>query len=529
MKFNILLIFFIFFYHCYNIHAVLVTHENENFVDKILESYSTSPSKELFKVYHFLFKKEYNLNSEEGILRYRAFKDNLKQIKEVNDRNLSYKFGIGPYSDMTDEEFKSKILINPSLIEQTAHLKSSNIFLENNEIQDNIDWRQYFRFVPNQGNCGSSYSFSSTSALEATYKIQYGDDLALSQQYLVDCDPTQSGCGGGDPQRSLIYIQNNGVPFLNDYPYVGAKQTCKANIPLNKIVQYYEACHASGIKCSYESWLALLSRGPIIASVDSSLLQNYKSGILINMCTSSYKTNFFVVVVGIGNDNDGLGHYLIARYSGGSSWGELGYFRIRVDHLSDTCGLTANGSRPVIQKVDVPIPIPPTPRCPRIYSECSGGGNSLDICQSTTNFNGMIAKGMSIGDYISRIIFYPFINCFSGSSSSSLYTGDNLCTTKTLNSAYIDDLSNPPDGCVWLFDNYCQTGRKLELCESNPDLSSVNFSMAVASFKLGIGVKSIILRPEINYRGSGINYSSSSVSIFMGALDKNAKSIILNK
>jgi hypothetical protein len=39
--------------------------------DTILNKYMDKSPKELFKVYHMLFKKEYELNSETGLQRYR--------------------------------------------------------------------------------------------------------------------------------------------------------------------------------------------------------------------------------------------------------------------------------------------------------------------------------------------------------------------------------------------------------------------------------------------------------------------------
>ncbi len=68
---------------------------------KILDYYSEGSPKELFKVWHFLNKKEYDLNSEYSLTRYKKFKDNLKLIKAHSNKNLPYKLGLNEFSDLS--------------------------------------------------------------------------------------------------------------------------------------------------------------------------------------------------------------------------------------------------------------------------------------------------------------------------------------------------------------------------------------------------------------------------------------------
>ncbi len=44
-------------------------------------------------------------------MRYKIFKQNLKYIEETNAKNLSFILGIGPFTDLTKEEFKEKYLM----------------------------------------------------------------------------------------------------------------------------------------------------------------------------------------------------------------------------------------------------------------------------------------------------------------------------------------------------------------------------------------------------------------------------------
>ena len=43
-------------------------------VNEILDSMEGKPQKEIFKVFHYLYEKKYNINSEEALKRYRIFK-----------------------------------------------------------------------------------------------------------------------------------------------------------------------------------------------------------------------------------------------------------------------------------------------------------------------------------------------------------------------------------------------------------------------------------------------------------------------
>lgn len=59
----------------------------------------------LFEAFHSFYKKTYQLNSEEGIKRYKIFQNNLRHIKDENSKKDSFKLGITKFTDITYEEF----------------------------------------------------------------------------------------------------------------------------------------------------------------------------------------------------------------------------------------------------------------------------------------------------------------------------------------------------------------------------------------------------------------------------------------
>jgi len=97
-------------------------------------------------------------------------------------------------STWTHEEYK-KILtlqIPENLVEMPTVLDTVNVPTE-------IDWRTKGAVNPvkNQGQCGSCWAFSATSAIEGHHQIQSGTLISLAEQELVDCDTQCAGCNGG--------------------------------------------------------------------------------------------------------------------------------------------------------------------------------------------------------------------------------------------------------------------------------------------------------------------------------------------
>jgi len=88
----------------------IIENANNDIRDTIMVSFKDKPKKELFKIFHFLFQKKYNLDSEEGINKYKIFKNNLKFIENQNKIQKSYQLGITEFTDLTANEFREAYL-----------------------------------------------------------------------------------------------------------------------------------------------------------------------------------------------------------------------------------------------------------------------------------------------------------------------------------------------------------------------------------------------------------------------------------
>lgn len=60
-----------------------------------------------------------------------------------------------------------------------------------------MNWKNTKIGVADQKKCASCYAFAATTALEILFNLN--SRQALSQQDIIDCDPDQSGCDGGNP------------------------------------------------------------------------------------------------------------------------------------------------------------------------------------------------------------------------------------------------------------------------------------------------------------------------------------------
>ena len=207
---------------------------------------------------------------------------------------------------------------------------------------DAYDWRDYGRVSPVKVQ-GSCLAFSIIANLEGLYYAKKGVMKTFSEQMLVDCDTSDSGCNGGLMQYAFTWLKKNGIMLDSDYPYTGTKGTCKSD------KSKYVDMSVTGYKklgSSWSTWSAvdedevkdfLYETGPLAIALNANPLQTYVSGILdltSSQCPSS-GINHAVTLVGYGTE-DSVAYWII-KNSWGTSWGEKGYFRIR--RGKGTCGV----------------------------------------------------------------------------------------------------------------------------------------------------------------------------------------------
>ena len=287
------------------------------------------------------YQKKYE-SINEFLARYEVFRRNV--MDTFKEENSLYRTGITKFSDLTKQEF-AKIYLNLNYDAMAMANFEPTIVKISNAAPAAYDWRDYGRVSPvkDQGSCGSCWAFSTVANLEGLYYAKKGVMKTFSEQMLVDCDTSDSGCNGGLMEYAFTWLKKNGVMLDSDYPYKGTKQTCKSD------KSKYVDMTVTGYKklgSSWSTWSAvdedevkefLYETGPLAIALNADPLQTYSSGILDKTSTQCPTSgiNHAVTLVGYGVQNGT--NYWIVKNSWGRSWGESGYFRIR--RGNGTCGV----------------------------------------------------------------------------------------------------------------------------------------------------------------------------------------------
>lgn len=310
---------------------------------KILDQFEHQPAKEIFKVWHFIHQKTYNINSEEALNRYKIFKENMKYIKETNSAQSSFKLGYGPFADMTFEEFKKiysvDLGVNPKLqFEQSDDYNSKFLMEETSKSPDMSntnseyvqDWSQLYDGARTQGVCGACWAFAEAGTIEGRLAQRDRTFRPLSAQQLVSCDQNQTGCNGGWASKTGMYSQQVGLVDDRSYPYTSQSSynsgTCNNSIVYSKYryrIQGSRYCDVmSNSRCLSGEWESSLLKGPIYAVIYMTRdFMLFRSGILDSQCSGN--SDHAVIATNVTPDT------IKIRNSFGPNWGESGYARVR--------------------------------------------------------------------------------------------------------------------------------------------------------------------------------------------------------
>ncbi len=406
--------------------------------------------------------------------------------------------------------------------------------------QIKVDWTSKMNPTRDQLFCGSCWAFSTIAAIEGNYNIRFGNSPVFSEQELVDCSEKNYDCLGGFPERALDYIKENGIAYGNEYPYISGymnqKDVCKSSTTgRNMIIEDYEYCPLE--TCTKTQLYSMLQKGPVTVLVDADggtesarLFKLYTEGIIENMpCT---KPTHAVVLVG--SDYDDRGQYLIGRNSWGAGWGDKGNFKIRAYSFDKTCFMESFGVLPIIKNSSNPIRPPVVQGCLKFYSECGFKGKVKEICENTPiieNFS--LITGFEIGKFKNVKIYTSDQNCkgthyILDQSNACFQTNGLPNLVNNVKSIIVDD-QKPPSGCIWVYDQNCFSGNKLEICANVPDLNASNFGNRISSINFGPNIADITIYLDAYYQGSYTSIQREITGMADTWIDKDIESIKITK
>ncbi|XP_068479999.1 pro-cathepsin H-like isoform X2 [Phaseolus vulgaris] len=285
------------------------------------------------------FRKTYR-NEEEMKQRYDIFSQNLRFIRSINKKRLSYTLAVNHFADWTWEEFKRHRL---GAAQNCSATHKGNHKLTDAVLPPTKDWREekIVSLVKDQGSCGSCWTFSTTGALEAAYAQAHGKSISLSEQQLVDCagDFNNFGCNGGLPSQAFEYIKyNGGLETEEAYPYTGKDGVCKFSAE-NVGIQVLDSVNITlGAEDELKHAVAFVRPVSVAFQVVSGF-RFYEKGVYTSdSCGSTpLDVNHAVLAVGYGVEN-GVPYWLI-KNSWGANWGDSGYFKMELGKNMWCCNL----------------------------------------------------------------------------------------------------------------------------------------------------------------------------------------------
>jgi cathepsin L len=221
------------------------------------------------------------------------------------------------------------------------------------------DWRAHGAVTPvkNEGGCDASWAFAVTGLVEGDHFIRAGTLIDLSEQELVDCTRSGSGCGGGSPIDALrTLIAKGGLAKEAAYPYTARAGMCRASTAVATIPGAGRV--PPGDEVSLKGYV---DQGPVLALIDASLpsFATYKGGVYNEPACRTNNPTRAVLIVGYGT-NSGQ-DYWIVKNSFGASWGASGYIFMSRNH-NNNCGIASFA----LAVSNDPLPPPTTPAIPAI-------------------------------------------------------------------------------------------------------------------------------------------------------------------
>jgi C1A family cysteine protease len=214
--------------------------------------------------------------------------------------------------------------------------------------------------VLDQGNCGSSWAFSTAGVASDRLRIHSNGvhNETLSPQHFISCnnDHGQHGCGSGHVDRAWWFMRKVGVVNLQCFPYTSGNSKTSKNCPLPRTyaalkkatcpekgakLKVYQASPPYKIAPNEQQIMAeIIKNGPVQAVMEvKEDFYMYKTGVYRHSLPAEYQSasqrqaHFHSVrLLGWGTDESDqerpLKYWLCAN-SWGTDWGEDGFFRIQ--------------------------------------------------------------------------------------------------------------------------------------------------------------------------------------------------------
>lgn len=321
------------------------------------------------------FQKTYASDDEETD-RYAIFTETLNRIEKLNAKGNAV-FGLTWTSDRKPEEKHAKGHKKPA-----GFIPNAPVYEKKQEVRSPaaINWRFTEAITPikNQGQCGSCWAFSATSAIESALALKGGEEysIELAPQQITSCTPSNGtygcdGCNGGFTEGAYEYVQS--VAGLANSFYIPYEQSLTESsltkiCPKKKVEALagpdaalsggfaavtgysYATPPCTSGACSSQDLTKLqqaLEETPVSICVNAGAWNDYLGGVMTSaQCGSMAADEQDHCVQATGFNTTAPTPYWIVRNSWASGWGEKGY--IYLEMAENTCGLADDATIPTV-------------------------------------------------------------------------------------------------------------------------------------------------------------------------------------
>jgi len=196
-----------------------------------------------------------------------------------------------------------------------------------------IDWRNkdgynWITPIRDQQSCGSCVAFGSVATLESLARIETAQpdmDIDLSEMHLFNCGGGSCSYGWTN-SSACYYLRNSGTPDEDCWPYVPYNMNCSNTCPdwQSRAVKITSYGSISGIEAC-QTYVAI---APILVAFEVYTDFYYYTGGIYEHTWGGLEGGHAVSIVGY--DTSGDVDYWIVKNSWGASWGESGFFKIKM-------------------------------------------------------------------------------------------------------------------------------------------------------------------------------------------------------
>lgn len=157
------------------------------------------------------------------------------------------------------------------------------------------------------------------------------------------------GCSGGGIDDAFDYYTKSSIMQEKDYPYVAANHSCKYHPEQSSGINVTQRYNV--MPYNVEQLKAAVAQQPVAAAVEGyqDAFMQYKAGVFDSpMCGKSL--DHAVVIVGFGIESHTGDEYWIVRNDWGTTWGEEGYMRLKMQDGAGICGINMAASFAAVSK-----------------------------------------------------------------------------------------------------------------------------------------------------------------------------------